>query len=212
LRALAGRAKKSIRASERDEAARQTFRERIAQRSASDFVIFDECGSNINLTPRYARAPHNQRAYGSIPRNTPASTTLMACLSLSGIGPALILEGATDRLAMEAYVEQILAPSLREGQVVLMDNLSAHKGSRVAELIEARGCALWFLPSYSPDFSPIEQAFAKLKNAWRRAEARTVELLYETIIASLPTITASDAGSFFRDCGYQVQSLSAQPI
>jgi transposase len=173
-------------------------------------VIFDECGSNLNLTPLYARAPRSQRAYGSIPRNTPASTTLMASLSLSGIGPALIVPGPTDRLAMEAYVEHILAPGLREGQVVLMDNLSAHKGSRVAQLIVARGCELWFLPSYSPDLSPIEQAFAKLKSAWRRAEARTGEMLYETIIASLPTITATDAHSFFRDCGYQVHSLSAQ--
>jgi transposase len=184
----------------------------MGQRSAADFVIFDECGSNLNLTPLYGRAPHNQRAYGSIPRNTPTSTTLMASLSLSGIGPALILEGATDRLAMEAYVEHVLAPSLRAGQVVLMDNLSAHKGGRVAELIAARGCELWFLPSYSPDLSPIEQAFAKLKTAWRRAEARTVEMLYETIIASLPTITATDARSFFRDCGYNTHSLSAQPM
>jgi transposase len=175
-------------------------------------VIFDECGSNLNLTPLYARAPHNERAYGSVPRNTPANTTLMASLSVNGIGPALIVPGATDHLAMEAYVEQVLAPSLREGQVVLMDNLSAHKGTRIAQVIEARGCELWFLPSYSPDLSPIEQAFAKLKSAWRRAEARTVELLYETIIASLPTITASDARSFFRDCGYQFHSLSAQSM
>jgi transposase len=175
-------------------------------------VIFDECGSNLNLTPLYARAPHNERAYGSIPRNTPEGTTLMASLSVNGIGPALILPGATDRLAMEAYVEHILAPSLREGQVVLMDNLSAHKGTRVAELIEACGCELWFLPSYSPDLSPIEQAFAKLKSAWRRAEARSVERLYETIIASLPSITANDARSFFRDCGYQIHNLSAQPM
>jgi transposase len=204
--------KKTLRASERDEIARAAFRERIAQRSASDFVIFDECGSNLNLTPLYARAPQNERAYGSIPRNTPEGTTLMASLSVNGIGPALIMPGATDRLAMEAYVEHILAPSLREGQIVLMDNLSAHKGTRVAELIEACGCELWFLPSYSPDLSPIEQAFAKLKSAWRRAEARSVELLYETIIASLPSITASDARSFFRDCGYQIHTLSAQPM
>lgn len=175
-------------------------------------MIFDECGSNLNLTPLYGRAPHNERAYGSIPRNTPESTTLMASLSLHGLGPALILPGATDRLAMEAYIEQVLAPSLRAGQVVVMDNLSAHKGTRVAELIAARGCELWFLPSYSPDLSPIEQAFAKLKSAWRRAEARSVELLYETITQSLPLITHDDARSFFRDCGYQLDSVAVQPI
>lgn len=175
-------------------------------------MIFDECGSNLNLTPLYARAPHNERASGSIPRNTPATTTLMASLSLDGLGPALILPGATDRLAMEAYVEHVLAPSLREGQVVLMDNLSAHKGTRVAELIRARGCELWFLPSYSPDLSPIEQAFAKLKAAWRRAEARTPELLYDTITQSLSLITHDDARSFFRDCGYQFDRVSAQSM
>lgn len=175
-------------------------------------MIFDECGSNLNLTPLYARAPHNERAYSSIPRNTPANTTLMASLSINGVGPALIVPGATDYLAMEAYVEHVLAPSLHAGQIVLMDNLSAHKGTRVAQLIEARECELWFLPSYSPDLSPIEQAFAKLKSAWRRSEARTPELLYETIIASLPSITASDARSFFRDCGYQIHSVPAQPM
>jgi transposase len=175
-------------------------------------VIFDECGSNLDLTPRYARAPHNQRAYSTLPRNTPANTTLMASLSLQGIGPTLILPGATTGLAMEAYVERVLGPSLRPGQVVVMDNLSAHKGSRIAELIAACGCELWFLPSYSPDLSPIEQAFAKLKAAWRRAQARTLERLYDTISESLPIITHDDARSFFRDCGYQIDGVSAQPM
>lgn len=175
-------------------------------------MIFDECGSNLDLTPLYARAPHNERAYDTLPRNTPTNTTLMASLTLQGMGPALLLPGATTGLAMEAYVEQVLAPSLRAGQVVVMDNLSAHKGTRIAELIAARGCELWFLPSYSPDLSPIEQAFAKLKAAWRRAQARTSELLYDTITESLPTITHRDARSFFRDCGYQIDGALAQSI
>lgn len=141
----------------------------MEQVEAERFVVIDECGSNVNLTPRYARAPRSERAVGRVPRNTPPNTTLIASLTLAGIGPSLILPGATDSLAMQTYVEQVLVPALRPGMIVVMDNLSAHKGTRVKELIVACGCELWFLPSYSPDFSPIEQAFAKLKALWRRA-------------------------------------------
>lgn len=174
--------------------------------------MIDECGSNLNLTPRYARAPRDQRAYGSVPRNTPANTTLIASLSLKGMGPAMVLSGATDTLAFDAYVREVLAPTLRNGQVVVLDNLSAHKSSRTAEAIAARGCELWFLPSYSPDFSPIEQAFAKLKNEWRKHEARTPEALLDAVSNSLPSITPQDAYGFFRDCGFQVEADQVQSI
>ena len=164
------------------------------------------------MTPRYARAPRPERAYGSVPRNTPPNTTLITSLTVEGMGPAMVLPGATDRLAFEAYVIHVLAPSLRAGQVVVLDNLRAHKSAHAAEAITARGCDLWFLPSYSPDFSPIEQAFAKLKNAWRQAAARTPEALLEAIATSLPSITPGDARSFFRDCGYCTSSTSAQSL
>jgi transposase len=141
---------------------------------------------------------------GYVPRNTPPNTTLIASLTLAGIGPALLIPGATDRFAFETYVEQILAPALRPGQLVVMDNLSVHHSTRVAQLITARQCQVWFLPSYSPDFSPIEPAFAKLKQAWRKAQARTHDALYDTISTTLPTITPEDARGFFADCGYQV--------
>ena len=175
-------------------------------------MIVDECGANVNLTPRYARAPRSERAYGSVPRNTPASTTLIASLTLSGISTGLLLPGATDHLAFEAYIEQVLAPTLRAGQIVLIDNLSAHKSTRVQASIQACGCELWFLPSYSPDLSPIEEAFAKLKNIWRQAAARTVDTLADTITTSLPSITPSDAAAFFRDCGYQIEAPLVQPL
>ena len=204
--------KKTIRASERDETVRQAFRERIRQRSADDFVIVDECGSNLNLTPLYARAPRQERAHGSIPRNTPPTTTLIASMSMRGMGAALVLSGATDGQAFETYIEQVLAPTMRPGQILLIDNLSAHKRTRVEASVAARGCEVWFLPSYSPDLSPIEGAFAKLKNAWRRAAARTDDALLDAIAASLPTITRADARGFFRDCGYQVHGLLAQSL
>ncbi len=172
-------------------------------------MIIDECGSNLNLTPRYARAPRGQRAFGAVPRNTPPNTTVIASLTLQGIGPSVLMPGATDGLAFEAYIEQVLAPELRPGQVVILDNLSVHRSARVEQLIRARGCELWFLPSYSPDLSPIEQAFAKFKQALRRAAARTLDALYEAIGQALPTISPQDAVGFFLACGYPPPNVHA---
>jgi transposase len=172
--------------------------------AAEDLVVVDETGSNLNLTPRMARAPRGQRAYGSVPRNTPPTTTLLAALTTDGLGPALIIDGATDTQAFTVYMEQVLAPTLRAGQLVLLDNLSAHKGPQVRTAIEARGCQLWFLPPYSPDFSPIELAFAKLKEAWRRVGARTQAALIDAIAATLDTITTVEARAFFTHCGYRL--------
>ncbi len=172
-------------------------------------MIVDECGSNLNLTPLYARAPRGQRVVGQVPRNTPANTTIIAALTLHGIGPTLLLPGATDGLAFETYVSELLAPSLQPGQIVVMDRLSAHRRPQIAQLIEARGCWLWFLPSYSPDLSPIEKAFAKLKTALRRAGARTPDALYDAIAQALPTISAEDAHGFFRACGFSLPAPRA---
>jgi transposase len=172
-------------------------------------VIVDESGTNLNLTPRYARAPCGQRAYGQVPRNTPPNTTLIAALTMSGMGPAMVMSGATDTAAFEVYVTHFLAPSLRPGQIVVMDNLSAHKSRRVQEVIAARGCELWYLPSYSPDLSPIEEAFSKLKALLRRAQARTYEALENAIAMALDQITAADARGYFGHCGYQLPTSSA---
>ena len=171
---------------------------------AADFVIVDECGSNINLTPTYARAPRAQRAHGAVPRTTQANTTLIASMSTVGMGAALVLTGATTTAACVAYVEQVLGPTLTPGKVVVVDNLSVHKDKRVRAAVEARGCEVWYLPAYSPDLSPIEEAFAKLKNGLRRAAARPHEALVDAIAAALDQITAADALGFFQPCGYQV--------
>jgi transposase len=169
---------------------------------ARQLVIVDETGSNIGLTPLYGWAPQGQRAYASVPRNAGKNTTLMASLSLSGMGAAMILEGATDALAFEQYIEQLLAPSLQLGQMVVMDNLSAHTGPKVRQAIEARGCHLLFLPAYSPDLSPIEEAFSQLKAFLRRAGARSQQDLYEALSHALDAITAHDALGWFAHCGY----------
>jgi transposase len=202
--------KKSLGATERNEEQRAQFRERLRDRDGRDFVIIDESGTNLNLTPRFARSPRGTRAYGSVPRNTPPNTTLIASLTTQGMGAAMVVQGATDRAAFEVYLERFLVPSLRVGQVVVMDNLSAHKSERVQRLIEERGCEVWYLPSYSPDLSPIELAFSKLKEWLRRTKARTKEALEEGIACALNEISASDARGYFRHCGYRCLDEIAQ--
>lgn len=194
--------KKSLGATERNEEERTAWRENASKLPTEALVFLDECGSNIALTPVYARAPKGERARGSVPRNRGKNTTLIAALSLEGMGAAMILEGSANATAFEVYVEQVLAPTLQAGQIVIMDNLQAHKSARVRLIIETKGCQLLFLPGYSPDLSPIEEAFSKLKTALRRAGARTREALEEAIAQALLTITAQDAQGWFQHCGY----------
>lgn len=198
--------KKTLRASEQDEAARAAWQEQAKQLPTQDLVIVDETGSRINMTPLYAYAPRGERAIGTVPRNYGANLTLIASLSVQGMGEAMLLNGSADAAAFETYVEQILAPSLRPGQIVILDNLSIHLGLRVKHAIEAKGCQLLFLPAYSPDFSPIEGAFSKLKTILRRVGARTREALRDAIIQALPSITSQDALGWFRHCGYPTPS------
>lgn len=196
------RKKKTICASEQIEADRAAWREQAKELDASKLVFIDECGSNIALTRLYARSPKGKRVYGSVPRNRRANITLLASLSLQGMGEAFLLEGSADSAVFELYIEQILAPRLPAGHIVILDNLNTHVGDKVRQVIEARGCHLLFLPSYSPDLSPIEEAFSKLKASLRRVGARTPEALQEAIAQALLTITAQDARGWFRHCGY----------
>lgn len=194
--------KKSMGATERNEEERAAWRAEFNKHSAEEFVFVDECGSNIALTPLFARAPKGERARGSAPRNRGKNTTLIASLSLEGMGAAMILEGSANATAFALYIEQVLAPTLQVGQIVVMDNLQAYKGERVRQAIEAKGCQVLFLPAYSPDFSPIEETFSKLKTALRRAGARTRTSLEEAIGQALLTITTQDVYGWFRHCGY----------
>ena len=196
--------KKSLIACERDEWARAAFRLRIAEVAAADFVVIDEIGLNIDLAPRYSRAPRGQRAYAKLPRNTPRNTTLIGSCSLAGMGPGLLLSGGVDGATIEAYLEQVLGPSLREGQIVLMDNLSAHISEAVAEVVAKHNCQVWYLPTYSPDLSPIELAFAKFKELVRKAAARTQEALEQAVAEAWGQITVEDLRGFFRHCGYRL--------
>jgi transposase len=165
-------------------------------------VFVDECGTHTSLAPIYGYAPEGERLRLSVPRRRGKNTTLLASMSLEGMGPSLAVEGATTARVFEAYVEKVLAPSLEEGRVVVMDNLGAHRPKRVRELIERRGCQLLYLPSYSPDYNPIEEAFAKIKGLLRQAVARTKVTLVEAIGAALSAVSAQDARGFFEHAGY----------
>ena len=167
-------------------------------------VFVDESGTNLAMTPRYGRAPRGERVVGTVPRNHGPNTTLVAAMSLAGIPAAMTLEGAIDRCAFDAFVTQVLAPRLVPGQVVVWDNLSVHKSAVAQQVIAAAGCRVRFLPPYSPDFTPIEEAFSKLKAALRRSGARTQETLDDAITTGLATITASDAHGWFAYCGYPI--------
>jgi transposase len=193
---------KTLAAAEQDEQARSAWRRRTGLLDPRRLVFVDECGTNIGLVPLRARAPKGARAYGKAPRNRGKNTTLLASMALSGMGACVAVEGPTTKAVFEAYVEQVMAPSLTPGQIIVLDNLTAHKGERVRKLVETRGCRLLFLPSYSPDFNPIEEAFSKIKVLVRRAEARTQVALVEAIGRALAAVSKQDVWGFFVHCGY----------
>jgi transposase len=202
--------KKSKIASERDEEARGLWRWLASHFEARRLVFVDESGFNTSMTRLYARAPRGKRAYGKVPRNRGKNTTLIAAITLEGaMGASMIVEGATDSEAFEAYVKHFLAPSLEEGQVVVLDGLGAHRTEKVRELVQARGADLVFLPSYSPDFNPIEEAFSKIKTLVRKEGARMREALGEAIGRALAAVTTEDAEGWFAHAGYWPQD---QPL
>ena len=162
----------------------------------------DESSTNVALTPRYGRAPKGKRAYGKAPRNWGKNVTLISSITLEGMGASMSIEGSSDTESFSLYMREILAPRLKAGQIVLMDNLSVHKSKWVRELIEERGCQLWLLPSYSPDFNPIEEAFSKVKNLLRKAKSRTLRALFEATARALGAVSAREARGYFEHCGY----------
>jgi len=195
--------KKSLIASERDPWQRAAFALEQADLDATQIVVIDQVGRNLDLTPTHAWAPLGERAVASVPRNTPINTTTIASLTHQGMGPALMVKGGVDRLTFEIYLEQVLAPTLQPGQVVLVDNLSAHTSHHAQAIVAACGCRLRYLPPYSPDYSPIELAFAQIKADLRHAAVRTPEALEDAIAIALQKISAADARAFFQHCGYR---------
>jgi transposase len=195
--------KKTLAASEQNERLRAAFRAQIAHVPAERLVAVDETATTIALTRRYARAPRQQRAHGHVPKNHGLPTSLVAALTADGFGPAMTRLGAIDATAFRAYVRDLLAPTLRPGQIVLLDNLSAHKATDIRTLIEAKGAQVLYLPPYSPDFQPIEPAFAKFKAFLRRAGPRTQAALDTTITQTIDCIPPHEALAFIHHCGYR---------
>jgi transposase len=169
---------------------------------AHDRVFLDETGVNIAMARLYARAPQGQRAYASIPVNKGKNITVLGALSLDGIIAAMTVEGSTDTQVFFTYVQTILVPALRPGQVVMLDNLSSHKDDRIQTAVESVGATLEYLPPYSPDFSPIEPCWSKVKAILRATAARTRETLDAAITHALKMVTPQEARGWFAHCGY----------
>ena len=166
-------------------------------------VLRDEMGSNTSLHELYAYSPRGERAYCSVARNRGRNTTLLASMGFGGMGPSMVVEGGVDGAVFETYLREVLLPALNEGDVLVMDNLSVHKSERVRELIEREGVEVLYLPPYSPDFNPIEEAFSKIKNLIRKAGARVQEALVAALGEAISEVSEEDARAFFEHCGYR---------
>jgi transposase len=169
----------------------------------SRYKFIDEAGSHIAMTREYGRGPCGERVHGAVPKNWGDNITIIGSLSTSGVEALMAVPGSVDAEVFLVFVEKRLVPTLRPGDVVILDNLGAHKGPKVRAAIEAAGATLRFLPPYSPDLNPIESCWSKMKQHLKSAEARDVERLYDAIGAAADRVTSSDARGWFRRCGYQ---------
>jgi transposase len=201
--------KKTIRAAEQDRPDVALKRARWVDWSgtaeARRLIFIDETWAKTNMTRLRGRAPRGQRLIAKTPHGHWKTTTLIAALGLTGIRGSMVVDGAINGDVFEAFVERVLVPELRPGDVVIMDNLSSHKRERVRELIESRDAMLKFLPPYSPDLNPIEMVFSKIKQSLRSLAARTQETLWGAMQSVLDAVTVSDATNCFRHAGYTLR-------
>jgi transposase len=165
-------------------------------------VFIDESGAKTNMTRLYGRAKQGQRTVDDTPSGHWYTTTMISSMRLDGSTACMVVDGATNKDVFQAYVQHILLPTLKTGDIVVMDNLSAHKNQKVRDLIESVGAQLWFLPPYSPDLNPIEKMWSKIKSILRTIKARTKESLINAVAKALNKITANDAKGWFQSCGY----------
>jgi transposase len=195
-----------MHASERDtprvQGERALYRVLSATLDLHRVKFIDESGINLALTRLYGRAPRGERALGSAPQNYGQNVTILGALSCTGLEAVMTVEGATDADVFRAYVREVLCPTLRQGDIIIADNLSAHKAAGVQEAIAAQGARLLYLPPYSPDLNPIERCWSKIKTFLRAAKARTREALDAAVTHALATVTASDARAWFAHSGY----------
>jgi transposase len=193
-----------MRAAERNSYKRGWFRRRARALRQRRFIFVDETAVNTAMTRRYGRAPRGERAYDSAPRNYGTHTSVIGAMGLRGLVATLAVEGAVDAQVFNAYAERVLAPRLRKGDVVVLDNLTAHRASRIKEVAEARGAQVLWLAPYSPDFNPIEQCWSKIKTFLRGVKARTAGALDEALAQAIGLVTKSDIRGWFKHCGYSL--------
>lgn len=189
-------------------AARRQWQAWQPLRDVRQYVFLDECGVTTDLLRRYGRSLRGVRVRDHTPCGHWETHTVVAGLRLEGLGAAAVFNGPIDSVSFLAYVEQILVPTLRPGEVVVLDNLAVHQQPEVRAAIERAGASLRFLPPYSPDFNPIELAFAKLKAFMRAARPRTFDQVCELVAAALGLYTAIECGNYIRHCGYRVATRS----
>lgn len=172
-------------------------------------VFLDESGAKTNMTRLRGWAPRGERLYDAVPHGHWGTTTMLSAIRLEGVieSASLVYQGPTDAAVFLTYVRQRLAPSLRPGDIVIMDNLPSHKVKGVREAIEAVGAQLWYLPAYSPDLNPIEPMWSKVKAILRSIAARAFDPLVDAIGTGLRAVTESDLAGYYRACGYPLQSL-----
>jgi transposase len=183
-------------------AQRQAWQQKAAALDVHRLVFIDESGAKTDMTRLYGRGFDGQRVAEATPRGHWCTTTMLAAMRIDGSAAPMVIEGPTDADVFQAYVDQLLVPTLRPGDIVILDNLSPHKRPSVTVAIEAAGAEVWFLPPYSPDLNPIEKMWSKIKAFLRKAKARTWDALVAAIKAALQDITAADARNWFRSCGY----------
>jgi transposase len=203
--------KKSLIATERDEAARTRWRDELAGLDPATVVFVDETSTQTTMIRARGRAPRGERVVAAVPRNHGANITCLAALTPPGIGAPLVIEGAMTGEVFLPWVRDWLLPTLGRGATVVMDNLNVHRNAAVRQAIEAAGCHLIYLPAYSPDFNPIERAFAKLKAYLRGVAARTFDPLVAAIGAGLGQITCADIAGYYRHCGFALPLPASQP-
>ena len=192
-------------ASERNPYKRGWFWRRVRRMNHRRFIFLDESAVNTALTPTHGRAPVGERVVDSAPRNYGEQTSVIGALSFGrGLLAAMTLTGAVDTLAFDAYLVRVLGPCLRRGDVIVLDNLNVHKASQVERVAQGRGAQVIWLPPYSPDFSPIEQCWSKIKTFLRVAKARTREELEKALAQAIKLITKADIRGWFKHCGYKV--------
>ena len=199
--------KKSLRASEQDRPdvaeARDRWRANQPELKSERLVFIDETGAATDMARRYGRCPRGERLVCSVPWGHWKTTTFVAALRLGEVAAPCVLDGPMDGESFRAYVEQLVVPILKPGDIVVMDNLASHKVAGVREAIEAAGAELRYLPPYSPDFNPIEQFFAKLKALLRKAAARTVEALIAAIAEVLTEVRPQECANYLANQGYR---------